>query len=282
MRYLQIFWVIAITALLAFSACYQSDPPPFDPNAQPIDSGDIWFSGYGWDKKASGFPVGPGPNVFSASEQNIWLDANGFLHLKIDKENNVWKSAEVISTMNMSYGTYIFTVESDLTKINEKMVLGLFTWDDSTFFTHGNSEVDIEFSRWNNPADSLILTYSVQPVIFDNPVMYQERTYHPLMNVSKLKTTTTHAFTWNSTEIKWESYAGDNYPGTQLLASWKFDLNNQPRTKIEGGKTSDPIIIPGPGKTTNARINLWLLGGQAPSDGKPFEVIIKRFKYLPL
>ncbi|MFN0201209.1 MAG: hypothetical protein ACKVTZ_06800 [Bacteroidia bacterium] len=277
-----LLFLVSLAILGSFPSCYQSPPPVFDPNLAPIDSGDIFFSGYGWRIKASGFPVGPGPNFFSGSDKNVWIDANGYLHLKITKEGTQWRSAEVISTANMGYGTYVFTLANDVSKLNEKAVLGLFTWDDSTFYEQANSEIDIEFSRWNNASDSLLLTYSAQPVIFDNPVMYFERSYHPQMKVSALKTNTTHAFTWKSNEVTWASYAGDNFPGTSQLANWRFDTSNQPRTKIEGGKTSLPIIVPAPGKTTNARMNLWLLGGQAPSDGKDIEVVIKSFKYTPL
>ena len=281
---MKIFQIIllCILSICLFTGCYQSPPPPIDPNQMPIDSGEIFFSGYGWNKKASTFPVGPGPNFFSEADKNIWLDANGFLHLKITKENGQWKSAELVSTANLGYGTYIFTLASDVSQLNEKAVLGLFTWDNNSFAEQGNSEVDIEFSRWNNESDTLTLTYSVQPVIFDNPVAYAERSFHPQMQVSTLKSLSTHAFTWKSDLIAWKSYLGDQYPGTQQLASWSFDLSNPPRTKIEGGKTSAPIIIPAPGQTTNARMNLWLLGGQAPSDGKEIEVVIKRFQYIPL
>lgn len=275
-------FLFLMTLIVTLVSCHQSDPPPYDPNPMPVDSGDIFFSGYGWTKKGSGFPVGPGPNYFSATENNVFLDANGYLHLKITKENNQWKAAEVISTANMGYGTYVFTVAGNLTTFNEKVVLGLFTWDNNTFYEQGNSEVDIEFSRWNNPDDTLLLTYAVQPVIFDNPTIYQERTLHPVMPVSLLKETTTHVFTWRSDLITWASYQGEVYPGSPQIASWSFDLTNQPRTKIEGGQTSLPIIIPAPGQTTNARMNLWLLGGQAPTNNLGTEVVIKSFRYIPL
>lgn len=277
--YLSLIFCIGI---LIFSGCYQSPPKPIDPNQQPLDSGDIFFSGYGWNKKASSFPVGPGPNFFSGSDKNVWLDANGYLHLKITKENGQWRAAELISTANMGYGTYIFTVASNLTTFDKKVVLGLFTWDDNTFYEQANSEVDIEFSRWDNGTDTLLTTFGVQPIIFDNPEPYNERKSKPLMQVSTLKGVTTHAFTWKSDEIRWVSYVGDTYPGTQEIGNWRFDLTNQPRTKIEGGKVSNPIVIPAPGQTTNARMNLWLLGGQAPTNGQEIEVVMKSFKYIPM
>jgi len=38
--------------------------------------------------------------------------------------------------------------------------------------------------------------------------------------------------------------------------------------------------VPRPG-SENARINLWLFGGQPPSDSEEVEIIIKKFEYLP-
>ncbi|OAD23457.1 conserved hypothetical protein, secreted, partial [Candidatus Thiomargarita nelsonii] len=41
----------------------------------------IVFSDITWQVKSSVSPVGPGPNYFS--EDNVWLDENDWLHLKI-------------------------------------------------------------------------------------------------------------------------------------------------------------------------------------------------------
>jgi hypothetical protein len=250
------------------------------PNPDP--EGDMYFSGYSWNFKSSTTSVGPGPNLFSSSSNNIWKDAQDRLHLKITKENNKWKCSELISTKTFGYGTYIFTTDSDLTTFNEKIVFGLFTWNNYSFQTQGNSEVDIEFAKWNNPNDSLVLTYSVQPVWFDNSAPFIERTRKPEMMVSKLKGTCTHMFKWTPDLITWESYEGDSYPGTNLLASWSYDKNNTPRIKSEGGNQSAPIVIPAPEDSTNVRFNLWLLGGQAPSDNKEVEVVLKSFRFIPM
>jgi hypothetical protein len=266
--------------VLSFGACYQSDPPSVGSGPEP--KGDLYFSGYSWNLKSSNTSVGPGPNIFSNSSNNIWKDAQERLHLKIRKENNTWTCSELISTRTFGYGTYIFTTDSDLTTFNEKIVFGLFTWNNYSFQTQGNSEVDIEFAKWNDASDSLVLTYSVQPVWFDTPSPYQERTRKPQMQVSKLKGTCTHVFKWTPDLITWESYEGENYPGINLIASWSYNKNNVPRTKVEGGKNSAPIVIPAPEDSTNARFNLWLLNGQAPSDGNEVEVVLKSFKFIPM
>lgn len=272
---------LLLVCAASFFGCEQSDPNSQIKPKIINDSGDIVFSGYGWKIKKSTVPVGPGPNIFGGTDSNVWVDQNGYLHLKIAFLNGKWQSSELICTENTGYGTYIFTLGSDVTKMNENIVLGLFTWDDNTFYSQANSEVDIEFARWFKANDTLLLTTSVQPVVFDNATPFTERTFKPQMSVSKLKYPSTHAFEWHADNITWNSYSGRSFPGIEKIANWSFSKNNQPRVKTEGGKSSVPIIIPEPGNTTNARINLWLLNGRAPSDNKPFEVIIERFDYLP-
>lgn len=270
--------LFVVLALCFLVSCEQSDPI----DLVDTEMGDISFSGYQWYTKSSEQQVGPGPNYFSESSENIWKDSDGQLHIKISYDGNQWNCAEVISVKEFGYGTYIFTVSSDLTTMNEQAVLGLFTWNTYSFQTQGNSEVDIEFSRWGNAQDSTLLTYSVQPVWFSISGPYTERSIKPNMQVSKLASTTTHVFTWTPEKVTWESYEGDSYPGTDKLASWEFDNTNIARRKYEGNSVSEPIVIPAPEDSTNARINLWLLGGTPPADLTETEVVIKSFQYKPL
>jgi hypothetical protein len=262
--------------LAVLYGCEQSDPP-----AKEEEAGDLQFSGYQWNIKTSAVQMGPGPNFFSASTENVWIDSNGHLHLRITKRNNRWYCSEVISTKEFGYGTYVFTVDGGIDTLNERAVFGLFTWSDYTFQEQANSEVDVEFARWGNRNDTQLLTYSVQPVWFDNPAPYLERTRRPSLQRSDLQAPTTHVFKWTPDTIFWNSYSGENYPSNLLLASWKYDKGNIPRSKLEGGRTSDPIVIPAPATTTNVRFNLWLLAGLAPADNSEAEVVVKRFEFYP-
>jgi len=107
------------------------------------------FSGYEWTVKTSENPVGPGPNLFLNSTENIWIDNQKQLHLKVTTKNGQWYCAEVISKENFGYGNYIFYLSSRIDQMNENAVLGLFTWSDDPDYHH--REIDIEFSRWSNP-----------------------------------------------------------------------------------------------------------------------------------
>ncbi len=269
----RIFAFVWISALIS---CHQSNPEDVLGRVGDV----VTFSNRKWDIKSSTSPVGPGPNVFSKRYDDVWVDENGYLHLNIDYHDGQWYSSEVVSQDNLGFGTYTWTIQSDPLSFAENVVFGLFTWDDSTFFSDGNSEVDIEFSKWGDANSIDMATYSVQPVNFGT--YYAERTREMTSNQQLLKGVTTHQFHWTDSLITWNSYVGETTNGA-LIGTWSFNLNHPPRVKVDGGQTSNPIVIPSPGAQTHARMNLWTLPYQSlgPLNGLKHEVVIRSFTYHP-
>ncbi|MFT5512100.1 MAG: hypothetical protein ACI8SE_000495 [Bacteroidia bacterium] len=279
---LTVVFSIGVTLLLG---CKQSSPPARSVNTEVSGRvGDsIRFAGLDWTVKVHETGQwGPGPNYFSGNEQDITIDSNGYLHMKIVNRDGKWFSTEVVSDKNMGYGTYVFTIDADLEDIPENIVLGLFTWDNNTFQSDANSEIDIEISKWGDTTDLRTLQYGVQPINFG--VLYPERMHRPEYPLGKLKGLTTHGFRWSDSTITWASYSGDTYGQGELLGEWQFDTSFPARVKEEGGSKSVPVIIPAPGSETNARINLWIATWYAlgPANGKEQEIIIRDFDYSPL
>ena len=122
----------------------------------------IMFSGYEWWVK-DGFS-GPGPNNFSDSPRNVWVDQQGRLHLRIERRRKTWYAAEVILAQTSGYGAYRFGVDSRVDNLDLNAVLGLFTW--CTNPSAANCEIDIEMSRWSNELNQNA-GYVVQP--YDEP-----------------------------------------------------------------------------------------------------------------
>jgi len=162
------------------------------------------------------------------------------------------------------------------------VVLGLFTWDNNTFYEEANSEVDIEFSKWGVLDDKNPLTMSVQSVFFGT--YYPERSHQAFVDSSLIQGVSTHTFTWTDTLITWKSYQGENIVGQEPMATWSFGLDNPARVITENSNSSLPIVIPAPSNTTNARINFWTLTylANGRSNGLDHEVVIRNFKYDPL
>jgi hypothetical protein len=208
----------------------------------------LTWSGRTWQVKSSTSQVGPGPNFFSASPENVWVDATGRLHLKITQRNGRWNCAEIISSDSPGYGTYLFEVASPVSDLDRNAVLGLFTWSDKAQYAH--REIDIEFARWGNATDPTNAQYVVQPY---------DRSGH----VHRLTATATapalHGFTWRPAQV---AFASSDLVGWDH--DWTFSGPEVPRS---GGE--------------NVRLNLWLFNGAAPSNGLEIEVVVTRFTFTP-
>jgi len=219
------------------------------------------FSGYQWVVKsiaASDQPIDPGPNHFSDSNQNVWVDGQGQLHLKITYDNGTWNCAEIFSKQNFGYGHYRWYLSSDVSQLNENAVLGLFTWDQNPAYNH--REIDIEFTRWGDSSNDNNAQFTVQPATNEG------NNYTFSLDSGGASV---HGFDWSNTEVSFLSLYGQTSHLTgsdnQTAASWVYNGSDTPLA----------------GNTTTARMDLWLLNGTPPSDNKPIEVVISKFEFTP-
>jgi hypothetical protein len=216
--------------------------------ARPSAPRTIEFSGYTWTVKASAGKVGPGPNHFSSSSRNVWVDAEGKLHLRITSSRGRWYCAEVVNTQSLGRGTYTWMLDSPVDALDRNVVLGLFTWNDDPAYNH--REIDWEAARWGNAADPTNGQYVVQP--WDGDGNLQRILLTPGASPS------TQSFTWGVRSVSFASSSASP-------ASWTY---------------AGPDVPPPGGE--NARMNLWLFRGAAPSDGREVEVVIRSFQFQPL
>lgn len=211
----------------------------------------IVFAGHTWSvKNSAGALWGPGPNRFSDSTDNVWVDEQGRLHLKITHAGGVWSCAEVISQASFGHGTYRFAIDTPLDALDRNVVLGLFTWNDKPAYNH--REIDIEFARWGDAGNPYNAYYTVQPYTASG----NQRSWALQPGYGQ----TTHSFRWTRNSIDFASSAFGN-----PLQQWSY-------TRRSG--------IPRAGGE-NARINLWLFQGAPPSDGQPVELIVSTFAFTP-
>lgn len=218
------------------------------------------FSGYPWTVKESQSPVGPGPNLFSGSPFDIWVDKEG-LHLKIVERNGVWYSTECVLQEALGYGTYVIHTKSRLDDIDPNMVVGLFTWDGGAPL-YNYRELDFEFARWGDPFDPTNAQFVVQPFgTLGNLTRYT-------IDLSPPRTEElTMIMKWSLGRAEFWSYYGrhspESAPREDLVASW---FNDGPD-------------VPPPGNE-NFRFNFWLVNGNPPQSDVDDEVLITDFYYL--
>jgi len=226
-------------------------------NRVPPTARRLNFSNYSWSvKTSSGNLAGPGPNYFSDSTNNVWVDASGYLHLKITT-NSGWQCAEIISDRNFGYGQYRFTVSAPINLLDANAVLGLFTYSYDSVYNE--REIDIEFSRWEYDfGPSNVADYAIAPY---NP----GQTFRFPLPAGV--TNSTHSFTWQPNNVAFQSLNGSfaSPPAaSNILETWNITNGIPPA----GGE--------------QVHLNLWLDNGNPPALGLPVEAVITQFEFVPL
>lgn len=214
----------------------------------------IEFSGYRWNVKASETRAGPGPNYFSNSQEDVWVDEEGHLHLRIAHRNSRWYCTEVFTADPLGYGVYTFTLGGRVDQLDRNVVLGLFTWDD-TAPEHLYREIDIEFSRWGEE-EAANAQFVVQPWDREG----NRHRFHMTLEGED----STHYFDWKEDSVQFSSHQGRPPDLGSEIERWTYVGSDVP-----------------PAGIGNARMNLWLLDGTPPSDGQEVEVVIESFEFVP-
>lgn len=244
----QIGVVLACIIVLLNSSCSSAIDGPTEPPKKPTDRV-IKFSGMDWivrttrDKKE-----GPGPNLFSDSDKNVWVDSQGRLHLKIRQEGGNWYCAGVIAQKSMGYGKYVFYINSDVTTLDQNVVAGLFTYLNDT------EEIDIEFSKWSNPTN-LNAQFASQP----SEVTGNKKRF----DIPPAIGATVHFFDWQPNQILFRSSYKDALQAEKIISDWAYTGKDVPKEKTE-----------------KLRLNLWLFRGQIPSDLKEQEIVIDSVSFI--
>ncbi len=230
--------------------------------AEPVTLKDVYytgdtilFSGFEWVIKDSKNKItGPGNNYFSNSNQNVWVDSIGKLHLKISQRNEKWYCSEVRLTKSLGYGRYIFYIDPLPQALDKDMVIGLFMYDhlDTSNF---HKEIDIEFSKWGKEKNENS-QYVVQPYE-DQPHRFQSDLSYPSKHAIELRKRKIHfTSTYNLENTL------DSLPST--IKDWKYKPDNVYRTSDE-----------------RVSMNVWLYKATETASLKDVEVIISNFEFIP-
>jgi hypothetical protein len=224
-----------------------------------------------WLVKVSSAKVGPGPNVFSDSENDVWVDGDNRLHLTITKYGSQWRCTEVIGIPpsdkpQLGYGTYRWTIVpgspatstslavSDISSLDPSVVLGLFTWNDAPEYNH--REIDIEFAKWSDLSKPRNAQYTVQP--WDGAGHR-----HEFLHAAPVPPApTTHEFKWADTAVEFRSWLASVARPT--TPTWAYSGTGIP---VPGGE--------------NPRMNLWLFRGKPPASNQRVHIVLSDFTFTP-
>ncbi|MBU4201162.1 MAG: glycoside hydrolase family 16 protein [Verrucomicrobia bacterium] len=204
-------------------------------------------------------PLGPGPNYFSDSDRNVWLDNKKQLHLKITQKNGIWYCAEVDAVKSLGYGKYIFHLAGKIDQLDRNIVLGLFTYDcrspDAEKVHY--REIDFEFGTFGKTDQRRVYgLLSICPgYVKGNRINYDIRMGQDL---------STHSFAWTPGSVSFQSVEGDGADAKEIF-SWNY--------------TGPAVNRPG---LEVPMVNLWLWGGKPPVEGKELEIIVRKFEFVPI
>ncbi|MCG9793111.1 glycoside hydrolase family 16 protein [Flavobacterium algicola] len=244
--------LIPLFLLMMQSFFLSSCSSAYEDTTDPIISTRIInFSGYEWIVRTSDEGVqGPGPNYFSDSEENVWVDNQGRLHLKIVNKGGKWYCSGVTLRRSQGYKKYVFYVASRVDQLDQNVVGGLFT------YKNDSEEIDIEFSKWSKP-ENQDSQFAIQPADkAGNKSRYDLKLKNDL---------STHFFSWQPKSIEFGSYQGHTLQpiADDVINTWTYTGNDIP-----------------PENEENLKINLWLFRGNAPSNNQVAEMIIDHVEIL--
>jgi hypothetical protein len=226
---------------------------PYAIVARPHGDRALEWAGVNWTVKRTveNIAISPGPNLFNSGTDNVFLDGNSWLHLKIINSSGHWLCSELIADTSLGYGTYTFYLKSRVDQMDLNSVLGIFTWDDIAPYATQMPEdyyreFDIEFSYWSIPGND-VGQYVIQP-------------WNIPANMSRFpigsEVNTIHQWTWKKDTISFIS----RRENSSVIAQFEYT----------GAYYKHPGM-------ENIRINLWLNFGQAPSGTQ--EAILSGFEF---
>lgn len=210
-------------------------------STSPAPTGGIAWSGYTWNPREQG-SSNPGPNLWKAT--NAVVNGAGQLVLTVNQQTGSWYCVEVVGP-HLGYGTYSWQIASPVHDFDRHLVLSLFTYDEAAgpFFR----EIDLEIAQFSAAASERGWM-TLQPGGANKWGWFNPRGTQP----------NTFGFTWAAGKIRWEARDATGRVVESFLC------------------TTD---VPTPGTNALVRMNLWLFGGTAPTDGQPRSVAFDSFTF---
>lgn len=216
------------------------------------------FAGYDFKVK-EGRGLGPGPNDWAASQ--AFVDAKGRLHLRFSEKKGKWLAGEVQSVSRLGFGTYEIEFEGDIHGQDKNVVFGFFNYPPADVGPDATHEIDVEFARWGI-SNYKPLNYTVWPA---TPGL---KNAHKVFSFRTGFGRSVHRFTWKADSVVYVSQEMREDGSVGRQTSWAY---TPPDYADRISSSPMPVYF-----------NLWGFQGRSPSDDRPVEVIVSRFRFTPV
>lgn len=191
-----------------------SDKPATTPTRETL----VW-KGQTW-KITNGGMAG----VAKGNPANVFVDKNGYVHLRIVNRGGVYTASEIFSTDKMGYGTYQWWIQGSIDNMDKSTVLGLFPYGPvAGIGKDAENELDIEFSKWNNTlcSGTCNADFTFYPSTGNRSLGPTEKDFNVTLNGGPL---TTARLVWTPTSVTGTVMSGLQPIGTtaNVLETWTF------------------------------------------------------------
>ena len=228
-----------------------------------VSEGKLAFAGLIWTIKKDS----------SLIQKNInpaFVDENGFLHLKIIKQNSVWMGCEITSDSSFGFGNFVFYTASRLDLLDKNAILSLRGVNPNALKSGDLEELGIRFSYWGSSDNKNSLQFYAKSF---NTESDETKYHYPPEPLKMNGDWSTFAFLVNKEEFKFFGYHDHGFPTNYLIDNYSVNMQNAEKSEI-------PFSTPG--NKTVVKMTLGLCEGQQPSNQKDIEIIIKKFEFIPI
>jgi hypothetical protein len=160
-----IFLILVVKALFSTPVINSSSPTPVIPMTSPSPQSvvkNIQWAGHNWS--VTDYHNGV------ITSRNVWVDPSGNLHMKLIYENGSWHVVVLVMDDYVGYGTYNWTIATDLDYIedvkdggNPSFVFSPFLYDNSLAGQYAYGEMDVELSKWGEVDGSTNCDWTIWP-----------------------------------------------------------------------------------------------------------------------
>lgn len=215
-------------------------------------------------------PIGaPSNGQINGNTSNVSVDSNGYLHVKITQSGGTFTGAQLFTQNNLGFGTYQFQIEADLANLEKGVVLGLFPYGPTAGIgVDGENEIDIEFSKWNDPGSGNNADFTYYPQTGHGDSNYTPSFEHNFFVNFGGATQTTSRIEWTPTSINSTIMTGFQPVGTtaNVISPNDYYAPSNPSIKI-------------PQQALPLGINLWTYGSKPT---KALDIVIRDFTFVPM
>lgn len=243
-------------------------------NSKFLEWIDFEFADHGTWQAKNGIH-GPGPiRPNHWSNDNVTVDDEGGLYLKITNKEGQWYSSEVRTKEFAQYGTYIFDIvigePYHLDILDANITIGIFFYEGIT-----ERELDIEFAKWGYPSTVRNTECSIHSPYGSYSSLFHTGSDGPELGEFEYRKLRA-SISWTPDHVLYKVFRATieeaEKENWELQGGWEYSVTNE---------NYKPEFIPTEEDGLRVHFNFWLMNGLPPINNRDAEIMIINYQYIP-